>query len=454
MKRSPIRHLPNAVLMVLLTGTVAAVSQQPGAQEPPVPGGGDVTVVLEGRLRSQFRLAIPEFKGMATLPSELRSAADEADQTLRSDLEDSKIFRLQGPEELSVLALTGDLTRDFELYRSLQNELVLDVDLRPEGDKLVIEGRLYHLETGDSILGKRYRGTPEVARRMAHTFADEIILALSGRPGVALTQITFNSDRSGFKEIYLMDYDGANQRPVTAHKSISLSPDWSRAGDTIAYVSYFSGAPGVYLVDLATGRKQPVVTEGSLNISPSFSPDGQRIVFGRSMGSGNTEIFAANRDGTGLRQLTHSSGIDTNPSWSPSGREIAFTSSRAGNPNIYVMDAEGANLRRLTFEGDYNDGAAWSPDGTRIAYASRRSGRFDIALTDVVTLESRLLTSGPGSNETPSFSPDGRQIVFASKRGNSATTTQIYKIELDGSGIRQLTSDGNNFSPSWSGFSE
>jgi TolB protein len=452
MKRSPIRHITTALLLVTLTGAVAAVSQQPGAQEPPVPGGEDVTVVLEGRLRSQFRLAIPEFDGLTMLSPNLRRAADEIDQTLRSDLEASRVFRLQGPEDLSVLALTGDLTRDFELYRSLQNELVLQVDVRPEGDKVVIEGRLYHLETGDSILGKRYRGTPAVARRIAHTFADEIILALSGRQGVALSQIAFYSDRSGFKEIYLMDYDGANQRPVTAHKSISLTPDWSRAGDTIAYVSYFSGAPGIYLVDLASGRKQPVVTEGSLNISPSFSPDGRQIVFGRSLGSGNTEIFVANRDGTGLRQLTHSSGIDTNPSWSPSGREIAFTSSRAGNPNIYVMDAEGANLRRLTFEGDYNDGAAWSPDGTRIAYASRRSGRFDIALTDVVTLESRLLTSGGGSNETPSFSPDGRQIVFASKRRSSTTRTQVYKVELDGSGMRQLTSDGNNFSPSWSGF--
>ena len=253
---------------------MAAVSQQPGAQEPPVPGGEDVTVVLEGRLRSQFRLAIPEFDGLALLGPELRRAADEIDRTLRSDLEASRVFRLQGPEDLSVLALTGDLTRDFELYRSLQNELVLQVDLRPEGDKVVIEGRLYHLESGDSILGKRYRGTPAVARRIAHTFADEIILALSGRQGVALSQIAFYSDRSGFKEIYLMDYDGANQRPVTAHKSISLTPDWSRAGDTIAYVSYFSGAPGIYLVDLASGRKHrssPRVRSTSRPPSPRWT---------------------------------------------------------------------------------------------------------------------------------------------------------------------------------------
>ena len=77
MKRSPIHHIPTALLLVLLTGTVAAVSQQPGTQEPPVPGGEDVTVVLEGRLRSQFRLAIPEFDGLAILGPELRRAADE-----------------------------------------------------------------------------------------------------------------------------------------------------------------------------------------------------------------------------------------------------------------------------------------------------------------------------------------------------------------------------------------
>ncbi|MGB6639243.1 MAG: hypothetical protein WBG67_00560, partial [Thermoanaerobaculia bacterium] len=65
MKRSPIRDIPTAVLLVLVTGAIAAVSQPSGAQEPPVPGGEDVTVVLEGRLRSQFRLAIPQFDGLA-----------------------------------------------------------------------------------------------------------------------------------------------------------------------------------------------------------------------------------------------------------------------------------------------------------------------------------------------------------------------------------------------------
>ncbi len=435
-------------VLVLLAVITTAHSQQ----SPPVTdesAGQDVTVVLEGRQRARFRLAFPEFGGADRLPPELARAAQELEKTLRSDLEASRVVVLQGPQEVGVLNLTGDMARDFELYRSLQNELVLLGQLKSEAGKLVLEGRLHHLESGDAILGKRYRGNPAVARRIAHTFADEIILTLSGRQGVALTHIAFYSDRSGHKEIYLMDYDGANQRPITAHKSISMTPDWSPTGKSVAYVSYFSGTPGVYLADLATGRKRPVINEGTLNVSPSFAPDGRRLTLARSEGGGNTEIYVANRNGSGLQRLTHSSGIDTNPSWSPSGREIAFTSSRAGTPHIYLMDAEGANLRRLSFEGDYNDGASWSPDGTRVVYASRRSGRFNIAVTDVVTLETKLLTSSPGSQETPSFAPDGHKIAFASQRGGR---TQIYVMDADGSNAHPLTRDGNNLSPAWSRF--
>lgn len=413
----------------------------------------EVTVELHGRQRSRFRMAMPGMEGIQQLTPELSVAARELEATLRKDLDNSGVFLVQGPSELSIIALTGDPDRDFELYRSLQNELLLTTEVKQEPGRLVLEGRVVDLQGGEVVLGKRYRGAPEAARRIAHTFADEIVLFFSGRQGVALTSIAFYSDRNGFKEIYLMDADGSNKRPITGHQSISLSPAWNPDGQEIAYVSYFSGAPGIYLVSVTSGQKTPVVTEGSLNVSPSFSPDGSKLVFARSIGSGNTEIFLYNRDNSGLRQLTHSSGIDTNPEWSPSGQRIAFTSSRTGSPQVYLMDAEGANLRRVTFDGDYNDGASWSPDGTRLVYASRRRGIFDIAIADVVTLESRLLTNGGGSHETPSYSPDGKRIIFSTKRAaGKQSQTQIYTMAANGGEIRQLTSEGNNFGPAWSGF--
>ena len=94
----------------------------------------------------------------------------------------------------------------------------------------MLEGRLVDLKSGQAIVGKRYRSQFNLARRVGHTFADEIVLFFTGRRGVALTTIAFYSDRDGgAKEIFLMDADGANQRRITGHKSISMSPAWRPA---------------------------------------------------------------------------------------------------------------------------------------------------------------------------------------------------------------------------------
>jgi TolB protein len=444
-----------SVLPFALCGLAAAwvTGQEPPAPAPP---GSEIVVDIRGEARAQVVLSYPtpDLAGAAGLAA----AAQEADATLRDDLEGSRIFRLIGPQELAVLALTGDPARDFELHRSLGGQILLEVAFKAEEGALVLEGRLWDLKSGEPILGKRYRAEASAARRIAHAFADEIVQYFSGRRGIASTSLAFVSDRGGsrpneIKEVFLMDYDGRNQRPVTAHKTISLSPSFSPANDAVAYTSYFSGRPGLYLVLLPSGSKRAVVTDGSLNANPTFSPDGTRIAFTRSLGDGNSEIFVCGRDGSGLRQLTHSNGIDTNPAWSPNGREIAFTSSRSGEPQLYTMDAEGANVRRISVVGEYNDGASWSPDGTRLAYASRTAtNRFDVFLADLATLETTRLTTGPASNESPTFAPDGLRLAFARTLGNGPGRTQIFVMDIDGGRLRQLTSIGNNWAPSWSGY--
>jgi TolB protein len=447
---------------LLLLGLVLAPSSaQPPASPEPDPGPAaaaaaaaatqppqddQVTLELNRGPRQLIKIAFPAFRGRLAGGAQ---AARELEGTVRRDLELSGYFAIQGPDQLSGLALSGDVQADLAAYRSTGNEVLLLGDLREEGDKLVFEGRVFDLGSGQTILAKRYKGAYTVSRRIAHTFADEVIRYLTGKPGIGLSNIAFTSDRSGgtnVKEIWVMDYDGANQRRITGHRSTSMSPAWSPSGGELAYTSFFNGPPGVYLADLDSGRKRPIVTTGSLNTSPTFSPDGGRVAFARSV-DGNIEIFTADKSGGGLRRLTHSNAIDTNPAWSPRGGEIAFTSSRAGNPHLYLMDAEGTNQRRLTFDGTYNDGVAWSPEGDLIAYASRRDGRFQIAVTNVVTLATRVLTSGAGENESPTFSPDGRRIAFTSRRGGRK---QIWVMEIDGSNLRQLTSEGNNDMPDWS----
>lgn len=441
------------VLGLLLLGSLPspAAAQEPGpeSRQPEegsrLPPEGEITVVLEGA-RGPLRLAFPAFEGIDRLPADLAETARTVEEVLRADLDFSDLFTVQGPGGFEVLDLTGDRAQDFEQYRSLGNEYLIRANVLAEADRLVFEARLFDLQGGTALVAKRYRGQASVARRMAHTFANEVVENLTGEPGIFLTSIAFTSDRSGFKEIYRMDYDGANVRAVTSHKSTSMSSAWAPDGSGVAYVSFFSGAPAIYFAALPSGRKSSLITEGQFNISPTFSPDGRRLAFTRAT-DGNSEIFVAGRDGSALRRLTHTGAIDTNAAWSPKGNLLVFTSSRAGSPHLYLMDTEGTNLRRITFEGTYNDGAAWHPEGDRVVYATRRQNVFQIAVTNVVTLETRLLTSGYGNKEDPQFSPDGRHVVFTS---NHTGTKHLYIMDADGGDPRRLTARGNNESPAWS----
>lgn len=434
---------------LVLSFALRVSAQAPPAPPPPgAPPEDDVSVVLEGAVQAKLRLAFPAAERPGTLSPEVTAAADELEQTLRDDLEETRVFEIQGPWALQVLKLTGDPARDILEYRSLGNQILLLATLSQDGSRVVFEGRVIDLNNGESVLGKRYRGTAPAARRIAHTFADEVLRYLTGLRGIAQTSLAFVSNRSGYKEIYLMDYDGRNQRQLTSHRSISMAPDWQVGNGGLVYLSFVAGQPGIYYADVATGLKRPVVVDAEQNISPAMSPDGKQVAFARSVG-GNTDVYVTDIGGKNLRRLTSTPSIDTNPSWSPSGRELAFTSSRTGQPQIYVMDGNGDNVRRVTFDGDYNDGAVWHPEEPRIAYASRRGGVFQIAITDLATGETYTLTSGAENHETPCFSPDGRRIAFSQRRGRS---TQIFVMDSDGSHVKQLTQDGDNSSPAWSFF--
>jgi TolB protein len=164
---------------------------------------------------------------------------------------------------------------------------------------------------------------------------------------------------------------------------------------------------------------------------------------------GNPEIYVMNRDGSNLVRLTRHPGIDSTPTWSPAGNQVAFTSDRSGSPQIYIADADGLGQpRRITTQDSYADRATWAPaPHNEIAYASRTGPGYDIKIYDVATGELRQITHGEGTNESPAFSPTGRHLAFTSSRTGKQ---QIFTVGRDGNGLRQVTKEGNNATPNWS----
>lgn len=303
--------------------------------------------------------------------------------------------------------------------------------------------------TGTEAIAKGYRGPESTLTKIAHTLANELVRTVNGAPGIFLSQIAFASDRSGAWEIWLMDWDGGNQRQITRHNGLSILPSWSPDNERMVYTSFMKGSSDMYIINRRGGGRMRLHSGLGLNTSATFSPVGTDIAFVGSV-NGNPDIYVIKDDGTNLRRLTTSSSIESTPEWSPKGRQISFTSGRSGTPQIYVMDAEGTNVRRISFEGEWNDDATWSPDGEQIAYTSRVNGRFQIRIANLINGESHII-AGEGSNEQPAWSPDGKWIAFQSNRGGS---WQIYRMRADGTDLQQLTTAGENKDPDWSKKSE
>ena len=321
---------------------------------------------------------------------------------------------------------------------------------------LVLQGWLFDLSkdmANAQLIGKRYLGTVDEAgaRKVAHEFAADII-SLFGGQSMFGTHIYYTSDRTGHKEIWMMDPDGKNQRQVTRFSSISTYPTASPDGSKVAFTSWVKGQPAIFIFSVDPVRDLRYYNQAaSVNQAGSFTPDGKQIVYASSAGTGRCcRIFIANLDGTGFRPISSSSAIEVEPKVNPkTGSDIVFSSGRSGPQQVYRMNMDGSDVERLTPGTGEASNASWHPDGQRIAFAWTQgyaTGAFNIFTMNVASKEYVQLTHGDGKNENPSWAPDGVHLVFAKTRGKSS---QIWTMLADGSQLQQLTTTGQNERPVW-----
>jgi Tol biopolymer transport system component len=219
-------------------------------------------------------------------------------------------------------------------------------------------------------------------------------------------------------------------------RQAQLAPD----GSAFVFVSDASGNPDIYLQRVG-GRKMINLTPDSpaADTAPAFSPDGERLAFCSERGGGG--IFVMGSTGESVKRLTDF-GYD--PSWSPDGKQIVFSSGDGQNPwsravlaRLWIVPSSGGELRPLTKQGDAVQ-PRWSPGGRRIAFwgLNDGSGQRDIWTIPAVAAGEPVpvaVTNDPAMDWDPVWSPDGRSLYFASERGGSMN---LWRAAIDESSGR------------------
>jgi TolB protein len=310
--------------------------------------------------------------------------------------------------------------------------------------------------------------------------------AQSPQSGRGPGEIVFTVNTGGWGEIWVMNADGGERRRLTGHAprgadaSGDTGPSWSPTGDRIAYVGTGDSLDEqlddqeLYVMDVDGGNVQRLTSNHDADWSPSWSPDGKQILFarGRHLGEAGSEtsLYVMNADGSDERLLLRGPrrsppSFLTGPTWSPDGKQIAFTridySENDMDVSVYVMGIDDKDVVKVA---DTAGEPAWSPDGKSIAFVSYRdrlgetcfhdcAPSTEIYVSDADGENPRRLTRSEADDTSPAWSPDGKRIAFVSDRSNrNEHENEIYVIDADGGDPVRLTRNSVwDLDPDWSG---
>jgi TolB protein len=335
-------------------------------------------------------------------------------------------------------------------------EAVLKFDLEVGGFKWAAPDTAQFLITGSNadqvsgqvqdrlnkavLLAKRYSGGN--VRAQAHAFADDVVLALTGRKGIAQTKIAFRVDGAGASEIAVADYDGFNLKQLTTDRAIVAAPCWVPGRRMLLYTSYMKGNPDIYRHDLGSGSREVVARYSGLNTSATVSPDGRKVAMILSK-NGSPDVYVADLDGSNLKQLTFTKEDESSPCWSPNGQTLCFASRARGPALLYTVPAAGGDMRRLaTINAPNATEPDWSPDGRSIVFTTLRGG-FTICAIPAGGGEAEDLAAG----EDPSWAPNSRTVIFTRRVGGRRVLSLLDVPTKQVKTIAQIS--GSCSQPSW-----
>ncbi len=413
--------------VLCLSFPILAVAASASAQTPDAssrgPDSGDlfdsIHVVVGPSARALDPIAIAEIACPAG-----EKACQEANRILDRDLTLSGYFKiLDSASFLADPAKEGLGTPGWPAWFNIGAHYLIKGVITPGAKGLDLEFRLYNIteKRAMTVKGQSQSAVPrDGLRRAVHTFANGVIEAVTGTPGIFGSRIVVTRKKENHERVIeSMEMDGSGLSTVVVNGSINMFPRISSKG--VLYTSFLPGIPQLYV-----GKKR-ITHDDREYRGAQFSPDGKRIVASVDIDGQSDLVLLDPETGAETLRLTDSEWDEVSPSWSPDGRRVAFVSSRTGRPQIHVINADGTGERRLTMAGQYNTTPRFGPNGL-IVFAGMDEFVLDLFTVDLAGNITRL-TQGQGSNKDPCWSPDGRYLAFVSDR---AGKWRVWIMTQDG----------------------
>lgn len=174
------------------------------------------------------------------------------------------------------------------------------------------------------------------------------------------------------------------------------------------------------------------------------------------------DIVVADLEGNTIDTLTNQPGYDAEPTVSPKGDKIVFTSTRSGDLELWTMNLDGSDKRQVTSGLGYDGGAFFSPDGEKLVFRASRPQseeekaeyqellarglvkptNMELYVCNVDGSDLQQVTDLGKANWAPFFHPSGEKIIFSSNhQSERGFPFNLYLVNIDGSGLEQVTFD-------------
>jgi TolB protein len=217
-------------------------------------------------------------------------------------------------------------------------------------------------------------------------------------------RLAYTSYKDGNPDLFLLDLETGRASALSNEQGLNIAGGFSADGTKLLMTLSRGRSPNLYLKDLTTGAVTRLTTHFGADSTPTFSPDARQVAF-VSDRSGNPQIYLLDMTTKSARRLTNLNWCDS-PAWSPTGEWIAFAgrANRRDKMDIFLVDVTGAQIRQLTHGEGSNEDPTWSPDGRLLAFSSTRDGRPQIFVMDADGSAPRRVADVPGASSTPHWS--------------------------------------------------